>query len=144
MSPRSSLRRMSAVTMHRIVFGFLSVLIGILASFIYGVAMSSAGRSGHGFLIDKHLAANLNCRDCHTESPPSKAPMMATCLGCHGGTYDKLGAISAEKLGITPRSGQPNPHASHQGPIPCGSCHHVHSASTMFCNSCHNFQMTTP
>ncbi|HUI95852.1 MAG TPA: cytochrome c3 family protein [Xanthobacteraceae bacterium] len=97
---------------------------------------ASAPGSGHGYLIDKHLAAKLACAACHAESPPQTAPPMATCLGCHGGSYEKLAQASA--------SHDPNPHASHQGPVPCATCHHVHSASQNFCNSCHNFDMTTP
>ena len=124
----------------------LAALVGLCASFmIHALARSApAPGSGHGFLIDKHVAAKLNCGACHSENPPNKAPEMATCLGCHGGTYDKLGAATAQKLGIAPGSNQPNPHASHQGPVPCANCHHVHAASVMFCNGCHNYEMTTP
>lgn len=96
----------------------------------------SAPGSGHGYLIDKHLAAKLACSACHAESPPHVAPPMARCLGCHGGTYEALAQATA--------SHDPNPHASHQGPLPCASCHHVHSASQNFCNTCHNFDMNTP
>lgn len=113
-------------------------LIGLLP----GLVLSAAAQSpqppgaGHGFLIDKHVSAGVTCNKCHTESPPAKEPDQATCLTCHGGTYEKLAAMTASQT--------PNPHDSHQGPVPCASCHHVHKASENFCSSCHNFEMTVP
>ncbi|MBO0759165.1 MAG: cytochrome c3 family protein, partial [Bradyrhizobiaceae bacterium] len=109
---------------------FVSVFIGVLTSLrIHAGAQSLAPGSGHGFLIDKHVSKDINCAACHKESPPRVAPEMGTCLGCHGGTYETLAAKTA--------SDEPNPHTSHQGPIPSSSCHRVHSASQTFCNSCH-------
>lgn len=64
--------------------------------------------SGHGFLIDKHTAAGLNCASCHAESPPSKAPDNSACMKCHG-SYADVAAKTAQD--------QPNPHASHLGQI---------------------------
>lgn len=96
---------------------------------------SAAPGAGHGFLIDKHLAAGLNCASCHQESPPSKPVEMATCFKCHG-SYDQL----ADKTDL----GQVNPHASHQGALPCESCHRVHSASVNFCAQCHSFDFKVP
>jgi hypothetical protein len=91
--------------------------------------------AGHGFLIDKHAAAGLACNKCHTQSI-AKAPDVPTCLTCHGGTYDKLAAITAQS--------QPNPHASHRGEAACAECHHVHKVSVTLCNQCHTYDMTTP
>jgi hypothetical protein len=120
------------------LMALLAALFGLSALIILHASAQSppAPGSGHGFLIDKHMAAKLNCSACHAESPPSATPQMAVCLGCHGGSYEKLAAMTA--------AAQPNPHASHQGPLPCASCHHVHVTSQTFCNSCHNFDMTTP
>jgi hypothetical protein len=84
--------------------------------------------AGHGFLIDKHIAAGLTCNSCHTTTP-FRTVSVAACLSCHGGAYDKLAAASASK--------NPNPHQSHQGEVPCASCHHVHVASENFCSQCH-------
>jgi fumarate reductase flavoprotein subunit len=96
---------------------------------------TSAPGAGHGFLIDKHVAAGLACNKCHNESM-AKAPEMATCLSCHGGTYAKLASMTNKD--------QPNPHASHRGEVPCAECHHVHKASVTLCTQCHSFDMTTP
>ncbi len=90
---------------------------------------SVAPGSNHGFLIDKHLAAGLTCTACHTTTPMRPIPT-ATCLSCHGGSYDRLAAMSA--------ADDPNPHQSHQGAVPCAACHHVHMASESFCAQCHS------
>ncbi len=91
--------------------------------------------SGHGFLIDKHIAAGLDCAACHVDAPPPQVPAMTVCTGCHG-SYQDIAAKSA--------SDEPNPHASHLGDIPCASCHHVHKASETYCDQCHSFGLTTP
>lgn len=110
-----------------------SLQAAVLRTFSY--AQRSAPGAGHGFLIDKHMAAGLACGACHTEPAPA-AVSMATCLSCHGGTYANLAARTTNSL--------PNPHASHRGEEPCGSCHHVHVASETVCNQCHSFDMITP
>ena len=96
---------------------------------------SAAPGGGHGFLIDRHVAAGVACNGCHTEAPP-KPPTVAICLTCHGGSYESLAAKTAQD--------EPNPHQSHRGEVHCSACHHVHAASVMFCNQCHRFDMTTP
>lgn len=124
--------------MRRMPIAFAAAFIGLSGPPVLDAVAQSvaAPGSGHGFLIDKHLAAELDCGACHAESRPYAPPPMALCLDCHGGTYQKLAAMTA--------SAQPNPHASHLGEAPCTSCHHVHIASQTLCNTCHNFEMTTP
>jgi hypothetical protein len=61
---------------------------------------------------------------------------MEQCFSCHG-NYDKL----ADK---TDGKGSHNPHASHNGDLPCESCHHVHKASENFCAGCHQFEFKVP
>lgn len=97
-------------------------------------AQPAAPGSGHGFLIDKHVAHHVKCAACHTENPPATAPETATCVSCHQD-------IAASK------DPQPNPHHAHSGhlgDIPCESCHHVHKESVVACNTCHNFDMKAP
>lgn len=117
----------------------LSVFIGLSQFFVLDTVAQTpapaAPGAGQGFLIDKHVAAHVACAQCHTQDTATP-PTMATCLTCHGGTYEKLAAMTAKD--------QPNPHDSHQGQVPCASCHHVHMASQNFCSSCHNFEMKTP
>ncbi len=97
----------------------ICLLVGLSQALVTR-AVAQAPGSGHGFLIDKHVAAHLTCAQCHIEST-AKAPETATCLSCHGGTYAKLAAMTVDD--------QPNPHASHRGEVPCAECHHVHMAS---------------
>ena len=119
----------------------LLLVLGVALVMFAAVVMNAAAQapaapgSGHGFLIDKHLAAGVNCAGCHANAAPPLVPAMTVCTGCHG-SYQQIAAKTA--------ADDPNPHASHQGDIPCSSCHHVHKASESFCDQCHNFGMTTP
>ena len=123
--------------MRKVQISALVIVGSIAAAFLSGSLAQSpaAPGAGHGFLIDKHVAAGLNCAACHTESPPAKAPDNSACIKCHG-SYSDIAAKTAQD--------QPNPHASHLGEIPCSSCHHVHQASQTYCAQCHNFDMNTP
>jgi hypothetical protein len=117
-----------------------SILIALLVTplllILAAVAQAPTGPgSGHGFLIDKHIGAGLNCASCHRDAPPPKAPEMIACIGCHG-SYQQIAAKTA--------ADQPNPHGSHLGELPCAACHHVHEASETFCDQCHAFGMTPP
>lgn len=124
------MRRMLLVS-----FLVLAALATASLGYREAAAQPAAPGAGHGFLIDKHLAAGLQCASCHKESPPAKAPDMSICENCHG-SYDQIAAKTA--------GDDPNPHQSHQGQVPCESCHHVHQASQSFCDQCHAFGMTVP
>ncbi len=118
------------------LFAF-AVVAACAAVFLTPAAAQSppAPGAGHGFLIDKHVAAGLSCDACHAENPPAKAADQSACIKCHGSYKDIAAKTAAD---------QPNPHASHLGDIPCASCHHVHQASVTYCAQCHNFDLTTP
>ena len=110
----------------------------LLASFVLwqaGAQTPAGPGSGHGFLIDKHMAAGVDCVACHRDAPPPKEPEMTACLGCHG-SYAQIAAKTV--------ADQPNPHASHLGELPCAACHHIHQASETFCDQCHAFGMKPP
>jgi len=122
----------------RLLISIICALIGLSQAAVSNAqpAASSAPGTGHGFLIDKHIAAALTCAKCHTEST-AKAPDMPTCLSCHGNTYAQLATTTGKD--------QPNPHGSHRGEVPCADCHHVHMASVNACTKCHaNFDMKVP
>ncbi len=93
-------------------------------------AGSTAPGAGQGFLIDKHLPVTT-CASCHQEEPPAKAAPSAACVTCHED-------ITKSK------DPEPNPHHAHIGKLSCTTCHHVHKASVVACNDCHNFNMKTP
>lgn len=122
--------------LRRFRFFALATIAAMAAAFAtHGLAQAPAPGAGHGFLIDKHVAAALNCASCHSESPPAKAPDSAVCSKCHGSYKDVAATTGAD---------QPNPHASHLGDIPCTSCHKIHQASVTYCAQCHNFDFKTP
>jgi len=120
-----------------ILVAVASALIGLIHLFVLSALAQApaAPGAGHGFLIDKHVAAGVSCAQCHTQNTATP-PTMATCLSCHGGTYEKLATLTAKD--------EPNPHASHRGSVDCAECHHVHKVSVTLCNQCHTYDMTTP
>lgn len=114
----------------------ITMIVVPLPFLLQAAAQTRTGPGGgHGFLIDKHMAAGLNCASCHRSAPPPNAPDMKVCTGCHGG--------SAQIAAKTPDA-KNNPHASHLGEPPCATCHHVHKASESLCDQCHAFGMTPP
>ncbi|HLY67284.1 MAG TPA: cytochrome c3 family protein [Chloroflexota bacterium] len=120
--------------MHRLLVGAALLALAVVLHQAYAQAQSAPG-AGHGFLIDKHRAAGINCAGCHSAAPPPNVPQMSACLGCHG-SYSQIAAKTA--------SDEPNPHASHLGELACTACHHVHKASEAVCTECHAFSMSPP
>jgi len=119
--------------MQRLLF----LILGVFLMSVAVPALTSAQQPpGTARLLTKHLGAGITCAGCHTEKPPAAPVKMAQCFTCHG-DYDKL----ADK---TDGKGSHNPHASHNGDLPCESCHHVHKASVNYCASCHQFDFKVP
>jgi hypothetical protein len=116
--------------------GFVILAFAVLAvgAFFGFMALASAEEKQQ-FLSDKHQSKGLNCNSCHRESPPKVNVPTDTCLKCHG-DYAKL----AEKTIKLER----NPHGSHEGDLPCESCHHAHKQSENHCAKCHPFDMKVP
>ena len=86
-------------------------------------------------LVERHKAAGTDCAGCHREEPPRAPVATAVCTDCHG-AYAAIAARTAKD--------EPNPHASHQGDLPCETCHHVHKPSVDFCMQCHDFGFKAP
>ena len=102
---------------------------------VAGFALATSAVAGNN-LAERHVQNGVGCNQCHVEKVPSKAPKMATCLECHGGSYEELGNASAEK--------KPNPHYTHVGDKECTVCHKGHQAPEFFCNDCHKFKVQMP
>lgn len=115
---------------------FLLILGIVLLAVSVPALVNAQQASPGGALLGKHLGFGLNCASCHKENPPSVAVKMEQCFTCHG-DYDKL----ADK---TDGKGSHNPHASHNGDLPCESCHHMHMPSVNFCAQCHQFEFNVP
>jgi hypothetical protein len=124
-----------SATARRLVWMLGLLLLGI------GVVLGSASpvwaAAPRPLLAEKHQSGGLACDACHQETPPKAAAPMATCLACHGGTYEKL----AEKTQATKPK---NPHESHEGEVECEACHHAHKPSEDYCAQCHQFGFRTP
>ena len=91
MAKRGPQRRKPGGAMFGLFFALLAMFLGLWFLGVGHALAQSASPpgSGHGFLIDKHTAANVDCHACHVEEPASKPPEMAMCLSCHGGTYSR-------------------------------------------------------
>ncbi len=89
-----------------------------------------------------HTENELACADCHGIDEPTVAPEQAACESCHG---DMTDAEEVEVYNIQQRHKLKVPmHDSHQAPVPCQSCHSIHSESKLFCNDCHMFDVEVP
>lgn len=84
---------------------------------------------GSANLLTRHREIGLSCLSCHRENPPAASVATDECKSCHGSDDDIAD--------LTDDNGASNPHASHNGPLPCEKCHHVHRASENFCATCH-------
>ena len=88
-----------------------------------------------------HAQAGVVCTGCHGKNLPKADDTVENprCLECHG-PMDKL-VKKSERKDFPDR----NPHKSHLGDINCTVCHYEHSASKVYCLSCHQkFDMKIP
>jgi hypothetical protein len=115
------------------IFIFLSLWVFLSSSLTGPVSSLAAAQTE--FLADRHKKIGVECQGCHQENPPSKPVMPPICLSCHG-DYEKV-AAQTEKV-------HPNPHASHEGNLPCNVCHNAHKVSKDHCATCHNFDFKIP
>lgn len=114
----------------------------VLSSTIIPETLGAADRApgmGHGFLIDKHISAGLNCTSCHGQGKPTNAVATTVCLTCHKPDASGQFVGNGPKQygfdgGVTMTF---NVHQPHFLEIPCTACHKVHAASVNFCNQCH-------
>jgi hypothetical protein len=110
-------------------------ILGITVAAATIGAWGAVWAAGEGFLAEKHQKAGIECAGCHKESPPKAAVSSAACGGCHG---------DAAGLAAKTAKAHPNPHASHQGELPCETCHRAHARSVDYCAQCHDFGLKVP
>jgi hypothetical protein len=107
----------------------LRSFVAILACFfVFGGAAAAQD------LLDHHVAAGVDCADCHAEKAP-RDPGNAPCLACHG----------TMTAGPVPDHPDPHhsPHLAAEEAPDCTSCHRVHAPSEVTCRFCHRgFQFT--
>ena len=94
------------------------------------------------FLADRHVSKGMDCTICHVSSQDHAIKMNAngeeSCVECHGG-YDKLVKLTAPK-----EEGAGNPHAQHDGNLPCTECHKGHKQGVNYCIECHSWEFKVP
>lgn len=114
----------------------INLSICVLASFsLMNVSLASE------FLADRHVSKNIQCDSCHASAGEPRLKMVdngqhEACVGCHG-FYDKI----VEK---TAKPDEQNPHAQHDGNLPCTECHKGHKKGVNYCGQCHNFEFKVP
>ena len=99
-------------------------------------APAASSQSGK-FLADRHIARGMKCETCHT--PDHKVKQSGdfdVCVDCHGG-YEEM-------IKKTDGRYQVNPHAQHEGVLPCTECHKGHKPGVNYCGQCHSYTYKVP
>ena len=94
------------------------------------------------FTADRHVGRGLPCEACHVDKAGKlkEAGDFGVCATCHG-NYEAMIKRTDPKLS---NKEQPNPHAQHDGALPCTECHKGHKAGTNYCGQCHNYGYKIP
>lgn len=113
-----------------------TVLTGVLVA-----AFTATAIAADGFLAGRHGAKGVKCEMCHVTATGGKLKMVdegkhEVCVQCHG-FYDKV-------VQLTETKDEQNPHAQHDGNLPCTECHKGHKKGVNYCAQCHNFEFTVP
>ncbi len=104
-------------------------------------ALLCADASAASFLADRHGSRNLACDVCHNGTAlKTNDKGEEACVGCHGG-YEAVYAKVDPKY---TKLGQTNPHAQHDGDLPCSTCHKGHKPGENYCLGCHSFEFKVP
>ena len=104
----------------------------VFCTALLGTVMCADAADGK-FLADRHVERGLQCDACH--EPDMKIKMngdLEACTSCHG---DYTAMIKR-----TEGRYETNPHAQHEGLLPCTECHKGHKPGVNYCGGCHNFE----
>lgn len=114
----------------------VSLLAGALALAL------SADVAASDFLADRHVEKyEVPCESCHDPKAPGVMKQkddQDVCTDCHG-DYGKLVKLTQPK-----DEAEGNPHAQHDGILPCTECHKGHKAGVNYCAECHTWEFKTP
>lgn len=100
-------------------------------------AVAAASAADGKFLADRHVERGLKCESCHTPDMKIKTSGdYDVCVDCHG-DYNAM-------IKKTEGRYETNPHAQHEGALPCTECHKGHKAGVNYCGECHNFEYKVP
>ncbi|MFU0841067.1 MAG: Cytochrom-c3-2 domain-containing protein [Burkholderia sp.] len=113
------------------------LLFAAVLSAFCGIALAAEGATGGPFLADRHVAKGVKCEACHT--PDHKIKQQGDyeiCVSCHG-DYDAMIKKTEGRYEV-------NPHAQHEGALPCTECHKGHKKSVNYCGQCHSYEYNVP
>lgn len=111
----------------------LRTLISLLLMFCCAAVQAQQTQ----FLADRHVARGMKCETCHTPNNKLKTSGdLDVCATCHG-DY-------AAMIKKTDGKYEVNPHAQHEGALPCSECHQGHKEGKNYCGGCHNFVYKVP
>jgi hypothetical protein len=114
------------------------LLITVAAASLMSFVAVSAGAADK-FLADRHVERGQKCDACHTQDNKIKqSGDYDICVACHG-DYNAMIARTASKY-----QGKVNPHAQHEGILPCVECHKGHQKSVNYCGGCHSYIYEVP
>ena len=111
-------------------------LIAISAMILSLFCLTAQAQQGQ-FLADRHVARGMKCESCHTPDNKVKTSGdLDVCATCHG-DYPAMIQKTEGRYEV-------NPHAQHEGALPCSECHKGHKAGVNYCGGCHNFVYKVP
>ena len=101
----------------------------------FGSAAASAETAK--FLGDRHVERGLACDACHEKDMKIKVNGdLDVWSSCHG-DYKAMIAKTEKRYEV-------NPHAQHEGALPCSECHKGHKPGVNYCGGCHNYTYKVP
>lgn len=110
--------------------------IGLVLATVLSIS-ASVGAAETKYLADRHIARGLQCDACHEKDMKIKMNGdLEACTSCHG---DYVAMIKR-----TDGRYETNPHAQHEGLLPCIECHKGHKEGVNYCGGCHNFEYKVP
>lgn len=129
--------RQTLVKKHLLRIAALACITGFLS--LSGTMAFAADSTPAG-----HIARGMKCTACHVDAKGGALKAANTdygvCATCHGDYNAMIKKTDAKYK----NSGQPNPHAQHDGALPCTECHKGHKASVNYCAQCHSFVYKVP
>ena len=125
----------------KMILAAFCAAVGLVSLTTAGSALAAdpapAGGESH-FLADRHVQQyGLKCESCHAKDMKVKqSGDYDVCVDCHG-DYEKMIKKTEGKY-------QVNPHAQHEGILPCTECHKGHKAGVNYCGQCHSYIYKVP
>ncbi len=113
-------------------------LFARVAAVVCTALLSVSAAQANDFLADRHAKKGFKCDTCHTEGNKIKqAGDYDVCVTCHGDYEAMIKKTQNPKYEV-------NPHAQHEGVLPCTECHKGHKQGVNYCGQCHSYVFKVP